>query len=414
MTEQQTKPPAAALGMKLSPMNPDYQKDPFTLLDDVREEARIVRDDILGRYIVGRFEDVQQILNDRDLAVDPRKAAEGTFNQMFRQRAGQEEDRGGNQSMLFLDPPDHTRLRSLVSKAFTPRSIEKMRDRIGEIANELCDKVEGQPSFDLMTAFCQPYPTIVIAEMLGVDPRDQADFKRWTDDGVAAGFDPFASEEKRKKAEVAFGQLRAYLEATVAERRAHPKDDLITALIQAEEDGSFFNDDEVVTMISLLLGAGNVTTTDLLGNGMKNLLQHPEQVQKLRDDPSLVTNAVEEMLRFEGPVTYSGRITVDDREIAGCPMHAGQSITVALGAANYDPRLHQDPHKFDITREDIDHVAFGGGRRYCLGAPLARLEAEIGVTTLLNRFPNLRMPEQELEWKTVPGFRGLERLIVEA
>jgi cytochrome P450 len=147
---------------------------------------------------------------------------------------------------------------------------------------------------------------------------------------------------------------------------------------------------------------------------MKNLLQHPEQVQKLRDDPSLVTNAVEEMLRFEGPVTYSGRITVDDREIAGCPMHAGQSITVALGAANYDPRLHQDPHKFDITREDIDHVAFGGGRRYCLGAPLARLEAQIGVTTLHNRFPNLRMPEQELEWKTVPGFRGLERLIVEA
>lgn len=411
MTEQQAKP-ALPLGMKLSPMNPEYQKDPFTLLDDVREEARVVRDDFLGRYIVGRFEDVQQILNDRDLAVDPRKAAERTFNSMFRQRASQNEGEG-QPSMLFLDPPDHTRLRALVTKAFTPRAIEKMRDRIGEIANELCDKVEGQPSFDLMTAFCQPYPTIVIAEMLGVDPKDQADFKRWTDDGVAAGFDPFATDEQKKKAEIAFGQLRAYLEAAVAERRARPQDDLITALIHAEDEGSFFNDNEVVSMISLLLGAGNVTTTDLLGNGMKNLLGNPDQVQKLRDDPSLLTNAVEEMLRYEGPVTFSGRITVDDREIAGCPMHAGESVTVALGAANYDPRLHKDPHKFDITREDIDHLAFGGGRRYCLGAPLARLEAQIGVKTLLERFPNLRMPPQELVWKTVPGFRGLEKLIVE-
>ena len=408
MTDQQAMP----LGMKLSPMNPEYQKDPFTLLDDVREEARVVRDEFLGRYIVGRFEDVQAILNDRDLAVDPRKAAERTFNSMFRQRASQA-DEDAQPSMLFLDPPDHTRLRSLVTKAFTPRSIEKMRDRIGEIANELCDRVEGQASFDLMTAFCQPYPTIVIAEMLGVNPKDQADFKRWTDDGVAAGFDPFASEEKKKKAEVAFGQLRAYLEAAVADHRANPRDDLISALIQAEHEGSFFNDNEVVSMISLLLGAGNVTTTDLLGNGMKNLLSNPDQVQKLRDDPSLLENAVEEMLRYEGPVTFSGRITVDDREIAGCPMHAGQSVTVALGAANYDPRLHKDPHKFDITREDIDHLAFGGGRRYCLGAPLARLEAQIGVKTLLERFPNLRMPPQELVWKTVPGFRGLETLTVE-
>ncbi len=411
MTEQQTKA-ELPLGMKLSPMNPDYQKNPYTLLDEVREEARILRDDFLGRYVVGRFEDVQHILNDRDLAVDPRKAADGTFNQMFRQRR-EDGEREGEPSMLFLDPPDHTRLRSLVSKAFTPRSIEKMRGRIEEIANELLDKVEGQPSFDLMTAFCQPYPTVVIAEMLGVDPRDQANFKRWTDDGVAAAFDPFASEEKKKKAELAFNQLRAYLETTVAERRANPKDDLITALIQAEDEGSFFNDKEVVSMISLLLAAGNVTTTDLLGNGMKNLLSNPDQVQLLRDDPSLLVNTVEEMLRYEGPVTFSGRITVDEREIAGCPMHAGQSITVSLGAANYDPRLHKDPHKFDITREDIDHVAFGGGRRYCLGAPLARLEAQIGVKTLLNRFPNLRLPAQELQWKTVPGFRGLETLTVE-
>jgi cytochrome P450 len=406
MTESETA--SLPLGLALTPLNPAYQQDPFTLLDQIREAGRIIHDPQFGRYIVGRFQDVYAILNDRDLAVDPRKATENTFSA----RIARIEESGREPSMLFLDPPDHTRLRSLVSKAFTPRAIERMRPRIEEIANELCDRLEGKPSFDLMAGFCQPYPTIVIAEMLGVDPADQADFKRWTDDIVAAGFDAFASEETKQKAAVAGEQMQAYLNRAIAERRAEPRDDLITALIHAEDNGDFFNDDEVRSMVSLLLAAGNVTTTDLLGNGMKNLLQHPDQVQLLRDDPSLIPNAVEEMLRFEGPVTFSGRITVDDREIAGCPMHAGQSITVALGAANYDPRLHKDPHKFDVTREDIDHVAFGGGRRYCLGAPLARLEAQIGVLTLITRFPNLRLAEQELQWKKVPIFRGLERLLV--
>jgi hypothetical protein len=409
MTDQAAS--TAPTGMALTPLNPEYQKDPFTLLDQVREAGRIVHDPMLARYIVSRFEDVQAILNDRDLAVDPRKAAEGTFNQMFRQRDG-EEPVDAEPSMLFLDPPDHTRLRALVSKAFTPRAIERMRDRIGEIANELIDKVADRSSFDLMTAFCQPYPTIVIAEMLGVDPADQADFKRWTDDGVAAGFDPFASEETKKKAEIAFNELRDYLRRAIAERRAEPRDDLISGLLQAEADGSFFNDNEVISMISLLLGAGNVTTTDLLGNGMKNLLEHPDQAQLLREKPELIANAVEEMLRYEGPVTYSGRITVDDREIAGCPMHAGQSITVSLGGANYDPSLHKDPHKFDVTREDIDHLAFGGGRRYCLGAPLARLEAQIAATRLAERFPAIHLNGDTPDWHDSLILRGVKALPV--
>ncbi|MEX0783644.1 MAG: cytochrome P450 [Dehalococcoidia bacterium] len=406
MTTEQHIP----LGMELMPMNPKYQEDPFSLLDEVRESDRVVHDEMFQRYIVSRFEDVHAVLNDRDMWVDPRKASEGGF--AARMRAERMEDRDAQPSMLFLDPPDHTRLRALVSKAFTPRAIERMRERIGEIANEMLDKVDGQESFDLMKAFCEPFPTIVIAEMLGVDPKDQADFKRWTDESVAAGFDPFASEETRAKAMAAGEALNAYLRRTVADRRESPRDDLITGMIRAEENGDFLNDDEVVTMIGLLLAAGNVTTTDLLGNGMKNLLQHPEQVQLLREKPEGILNAVEEMLRFEGPVTFSGRIANTDREVAGCPVHTGTSITVSLGGANYDPRLHKDPHAFDITREDVDHVAFGGGRRYCIGAPLARLETQIGVLTLLDRFPNLRLAEQELTWKKVPGFRGLEKLVV--
>ena len=395
-------------GIALSPYNPEYQKDPFTLLDQVREAGRIQHDPQLGRYILSRFEDVQAILNDRDLAVDPRKAAEGTFNQMFR------EGRDGGQSMLFLDPPDHTRLRALVQKAFTPRAVERMAPRIAEIAGELLDAVDGQESFDLMAVFAAPLPTIVIAEMLGIDPADRADFKRWSDTGVAAGFDPFASEETKRAAEASGAELEAYLRRAIAERRAAPGDDLITGMIQAEEAGDFLNDDEILSMISLLLAAGNVTTTDLIGNGVLLLLQHPEQYRLLRDHPERIANAVEEMLRVAAPVTFSGRITVEDREIAGCPMHAGQSITVSLAGAAYDPAANADPHRFDVTRAEPKHLAFGGGRRYCLGAPLARLEAVIGIERLVARFPNLQLAEQDLVYKRVPGFRGLERLIVEA
>lgn len=397
--------------MALMPMNPAYQENPFLLLDKVREADRLVHDPSFGRYIVSRYEDVHAVVNNRELGVDPRKAAENTFEKVFQQMTEMNEVR--EPSMLFLDPPEHDRLRALVSKAFTPRSIEGMRGRIAEIANELLDAVEGRSSFDLMPAFCQPFPTIVISEMLGVDSKDQADFKRWTDTIVASTFDPFASEEAKQRATEAAEAFDAYMFNAIEERRAAPRDDLVTGLIQAEDSGDYLTDREIVTMVTLLLAAGNITTTDLLGNGVKNLLQHPEQVAALRADPGLVVNAVEEMLRFEGPVTFTGRITPDAREVAGCPVAAGQSITVSIGGANFDPRLHREPHAFDITREDVDHVAFGGGVHYCLGAPLARMEAQIGLMTLLTRFPNLRLAEQTLKWKTVPGFRGLESLVVE-
>ena len=410
MTTEPRAPSDLPLGMALMPMNPAYQENPFLLLDQVREADRLVHDPAFGRYIVSRYEDVHAVVNNRELCVDARKAADNTFDKMVQQVTGED---GREPSMLFLDPPEHDRLRALVSKAFTPRSVEMMRGRITEIANELLDAVEGQESFDLMPAYCQPFPTIVISEMLGVDPKDQADFKRWTDTVVAATFDPFASEEMKQRADEANQAFDAYMLRTIAERRAAPRGDLVSGLIQAEEAGDCLSDGEIVTMVTLLLAAGNITTTDLLGNGVKNLLQHPEQVAALRADPRLAVNAVEEMLRFEGPVTFTGRITPDAREVAGCPVAQGQSIAVSIGGANYDPRLHEDPHKFDITRQDVDHVAFGGGVHYCIGAPLARLEAQVGLMALLARFPNLRLAEQTFTWKTVPGFRGLESLIVE-
>jgi cytochrome P450 len=340
--------------------------------------------------------------------VDPRKAAPGTFDSMFFAIVD-----GREPSMLFLDDPDHGRLRGLVNKAFTPRAVEQMAPRIQQIVDELLDLAARDGRFDLIASFAGPLPTTVIAEMLGVDPADRDDFKRWSDDGVLA-FDPMLSEEGRAKVNAAMSSMDAYLRRAVAERHAAPRDDLISSLIAVEESGDQLTDDEIVTMCALLLSAGNVTTTDLIGNGVLALLQHPDQLAKLSDDPSLIKNAVEEMLRYDSPVVQSGRIPSEDVTLSGCPVPHAQSIVPSLAAANRDPAVYPKPHDFDITREDTHHHSFGGGAHYCLGAPLARLEAQIGIGTLVRRFPDLRLAADPLEWRRVPGFRGLVRLWVEA
>jgi hypothetical protein len=262
-----------------------------------------------------------------------------------------------------------------------------------------------------MATFAGPLPTIVIAEMLGVDPADRDDFKRWSDESVL-GFNPLITDEERERVIAASTAMDDYLRRASAERRSNPRDDLISALIAVEEAGDQLSNEEIVTMCSLLLAAGNVTTTDLIGNGVLALLRHPDQLAALRADPSLIKNAVEEMLRFDGPVVQTGRIALSDVEIDGCPVGPGASILTSLAAANHDPAVYPDPDRFDVRREDIHHHAFGGGIHYCLGAPLARLEARIAIDTLVRRFPNLRLAGEPLEWRRLPSFRGLIQLPV--
>ena len=253
--------------------------------------------------------------------------------------------------------------------------------------------------------------TIVIAEMLGVDPADRADFKRWSDLGVM-NFNPMLTPEERELVNEASEALDGYLRKVIEQRRAAPRPDLITSLIAAEEGGDKLTDDEIVTMCSLLLAAGNLTTTDLIGNGVFTLLRNPGELKKLQNDPLLITNTVEEMLRFESPVLMSGRTPLEDRTIAGAEVSAGESVSPILAAANRDPSVYPEPDRFDITRERTDHHSFGGGVHYCLGAPLARAEAQIAVGTLVRRFPQMRLAESPLDWRRVPGFRGLKRLPV--
>ena len=407
MTTTPESMPKQPIGFSISSLDPAFRDNPHEVLDALREQGPVIEDAVLGRILITRAADVEAVLRDRDLFVDGRKAPEGSFQRMFAERR----DERGSPSMLFLDPPDHDRLRGLVNRAFTPKAVDAMASRIQEIADELLDGVAGRESFDIIGDFSAPLPTIVIAEMLGIDPGDQKQFKAWSDT-VVQGFNPFLSDEVRKQIEQSGAEMNAYLKSAVEVRRTDRRDDLISAMIGAEENGDQLNDDEIVTMVGLLLGAGNLTTTDLIGNGVHALLTHRTEWEKLRANPELIKNAIEEMLRFDPPVTQSGRLTLKEMEVGGCPVHAGSSLSPLLLSANHDPEANPDPHRFDIEREEIRHVSFGGGRRYCLGAPLARLEATIGVATLVRRFPELRLTGEKLEYRTVPGFRGLVALPV--
>ena len=393
-------------GVELTALDPTFRADPYPVLARLRERQPVHYDDVIKRWVLTRRDDIERLLRDRTMAVDPRKANPGTYMRVF-----DVPNRAREPSMLLLDAPAHTRLRSLVNKAFTPRAVDLLTPRIRELIDELLGALTGQASFDLIEAFAVPLPVIVIAEMLGIDSADRDDFKRWSDLG-AMWFNPLLTGDQRALIEEALQQRDTYLRRVIAERHATPRDDLISAMIAVEEAGDQLNDGEILTMCGLLLAAGNVTTTDLIGNGIWMLLRHPDQLQKLRDTPSLIRNAVEEILRFESPVVQTARILTEDVEIGGCPMRRGESVLALIAAANRDPEVYPEPDRFDITRSDLRHHSFGGGAHFCLGAPLARLEAQLAILAVVQRFPHLRLANEALEWHARPAFRGLARLRV--
>lgn len=405
MTDEgaQDAPNRVPTGVELTALDPVFRADPYPVLAHLRRLEPVHYDRMINRWVLTRAQDIDCVLRDRSMSVDPRKANEGTYMRIFQ--------RFRNFSMLFHDPPAHTRLRALVSKAFTPRAVERLAPRIHQIIDELLAVAPGRGRFDVIEAFAGPLPVIVIAEMLGVDPADRHEFKRWSD-WEAMSLNPLLTADQQASATEANAELGAYLLRSIAERRADPRDDLISAMITVEEAGDQLTDTEIVTMCELLLAAGNVTTTDLIGNGIWLLLQHPEQLQKLRDEPALIPNAVEEILRFESPVVQTARIAVGDIEIGGCPIHQGESVLASLAAANRDPGEYPEAGRFDITRRDVRHHSFGGGAHFCLGAPLARLEAQLAISGFLQRFPRIRLADEPLEWRALPGFRGLAKLWV--
>jgi cytochrome P450 len=386
-----------------------FIENPYPMLSMLRGMTPVFHDPIAGRYMLLKAADVDAALRNHAYSRDPHKAAAGSLMRGLLANNTTPDD---NMSMLFLDPPDHTRLRGLVSKAFTPRAVEALRPRVAAIAGGLLDAVAGEAEFDLMPAFADPLPTLVIAEMIGVDPADQKRFKAWSD-VLVLSLNPFITDEDRERVRQTGEELAAYFQAVIADRRAAPRDDLTSRLIAAQEGGDRLSDEEMIITLVLLLVAGNVTTTDLIGNGVLALLENPEQLQALRDDPALIPNAVEEMLRYDPPVVETARIPLADVEIAGQTIPAGQTITPTLASANRDPAATPDPDRFDVRRENIHHWSFGGGIHFCLGAPLARLEAQEALRVLLDRYPALRpAPGSTPERKLTPGFHGLASLRV--
>jgi cytochrome P450 len=311
--------------------------------------------------------------------------------------------------MLNRDPPDHTRLRALVHKAFTPRLVSGLRPRIQQIADDLLDAVQPTGAMDLIDDYAFPLPMIVITELLGVPSHDRDRFRKWSNAVLSS--EPTADQLLSEGTQAGMVAFIDYLRALMEDKRANPRDDLISKLILAEEQGDTLDEDELLSMIFLLILAGHETTVNLIGNGILALLRHPEQLRALIEDPSLIASAIEELLRYDGPVeTATFRYASTDVEVGGTAIPKGDAVLVVITSANRDETHFPDADRLDVTRTDNRHVAFGKGIHFCLGAPLARLEGQIAIGTLLRRMPALRpaMPLDQLAWRPGLILRGLQ------
>ena len=362
-----------------------------------------------GAWLVTRYPDVLAGLHDTPLssrrshtltaALPSEVQSEFTaFNEIF------------SRWMLFLDPPEHSRLRKLLNKEFTPNMIQRLRPRIQRVVDSLLDEMAGKSEMEFMTEFANPLPVRVIAEMLGIPSEDQTDFQIWSDDladffGNAAG-----TVEKARRAQHSLLNLTEYFRALLPERRANKGDDLVSLLLRVEEEGEVLTGEELLAQCTLLLVAGHETTRNLLGNGLLALLQHPEQFAKLKDNPSLINSAVREFARFDSPVQFSGRAVTEDFAWHDQEIRKGQTVILLLGSANHDPEKFREPEKLDISRDEGMPLSFGHGTHFCIGASLAYTEAEIAFSTLLERTSSLRLLDDIPAWRSNLSFRGLSRL----
>lgn len=404
--------------MPLEPFNPfrsEVIANPYPYYRRYREEEPVHFSDVLDAWVLTRYEDVDAVLVDHQRFSANRRLTRNRFSQYFMAQQEQIGLLARTLTMLGADPPEHTRLRRLVSKAFTAKAIDALAPRIEELAHSLLDEAEAKArkdgAFDLVALVAYPLPVVVIAEMIGVPPEDREMFKRWSDD-VALGLSPFLTPAQREQVNSSVSEMAMYFADAIRERRLHLREDLISTLVAAREEGQALSDDEVIATLILLLVAGNETTTNFLGGAVLSLLQHPDQLDLLRQQPELMDLAVEELLRWESPAQTTARVALEDVEIGEKEIKAYQLVFAVLAAANRDPEVFPDPERLDITRSPNPHLAFGDGIHFCLGAPLARLESRIALKALLDRFPRLRLAEEKPLWRPTYPLRGLQRLMV--
>jgi len=371
-------------------LSQEFLADPYPHYAAMRETDPVHFDESRGSWLLFRYSHVEPALRDNE-------------------RFSAEQQPGG--SMLVTDPPNHTRLRTLVSKAFTVRTVSGLAPRIEHLVDELLNAAAARGEMDAIADFAYPLPITVIAEMLGVE-AERRDFFRTASQKIAVAMGPITDAQTAFRAIEGRNELIAYFEELIPKRKADPRDDVLSALVQAEDRGDSLTHGELLAMLLLLLVGGHETTVNLIANGLLALLRNPDKLEQLRTESGIEKRAVEELLRYDAPVQYSGRVAKHDIEIGGKHIRAGDGVRMIIGSANRDPAAFGDPDRLDLTRDSHAHVAFGAGVHFCLGAQLARLEGQIALAATVRRFPKLRLATDELRWRPAPVLRGLEALPV--
>ena len=401
-------------GFELTELNPDFLRDPHPILDRIRAGApRHVHrhahfpDAPDGLYLT-TLADVRAIFADPSFQRDPRSTPPGSLARAFAPAAVMAEGPHGN--LLYLDGAQHRRVRGVVSKSFTPKSILAKRTEIEATAARLLAEAALKPDFDFISEYAAPFPIYVIGDMLGLPRSDMPQFRTWSEDLIFV-FNPLRTPEEDRRQLAAFAGLEAYFAEAIELRRRRPSEDLLSAIVHAEsESESKLVDIEISTLLLLILLAGNLTTADVLGNGLHALLSHPEEWAALVAEPGLAAIGTEEMLRHGPPVAIAARYVPEDREILGCPVKQGAAVVLSLLAANRDPAAYDDPHAFRLRRGRRDHVSFGGGVHSCPGAPLARLEIETTLRILATQYPGTHLVAPAVRDRPTIGFVGFREL----
>jgi cytochrome P450 len=401
--------------LQLTPLNPEFRVRAHDMYASLRQAHPAYRDEAAGTFVLTRFKDVRETLNDRTMLRGPDKVEPpGVFAQRLVDNFEVDPETGERRtsSILLMDEPHHSRVRKPLAQALYARAA-KCKPLVDEIIDEKLQAVEKNGRFDVLSEFSIPLPIDVIGAILGVDVARRAEFRDWSE-GVIQTLNPMRTPDETAHMERAGEAVRGYFSELMQARRRDPQDDLITDVVRLKAEGAELTEEEIVSNLVGLLVGGNLTTSDLIGNGVYALLTHPEELAKLKADPAIVNQVVEEILRYDGPVDITARVAPRDMEVGGCPIRARQSIVTLLRCANHDPEAFEEPDRFDVSRKPHGHVAFGGGSHICIGAPLARLEAQAALSKLFQRFPNLRLaePDKAPERRTLPFFNGLQRLDV--
>lgn len=406
MNDQDTPLPT---GFELTALDEEFRTTPLPRLNRLREDAPVYYDASLNRYFLTKMSDLRTILKDKTMLVDPRTSAPESYSRLL---TGMPAD-GSNDyepAILFQDNPNHHRLRSIVAQAFSLRNINAWEKRITAITHEILDGFAQEPEIDLVAQFAEQLPFRVIALILGIPKSEHEQFCQWGKD-IALSLDPLRTPSQTKQMDHAAEKLNKYIGDMAQERRSVPKGDLLTILVNAEEEGTRLSVEELKTMTKFLLTAGTLTVASLLSSGMYLLLSNPKQLKKLQTNPDLMPNAIEEMLRCTAPATETQRHCPHDLKMEeGQEIKASRTICASLLAANHDPASFPNPEKFDIERENTKHISFGDGVHFCLGAQLARLEGRIAFAALLERFPDISLVDNQPIYSGLPVFRTLQKL----